>query len=80
LPFKCNLQRYDAEAGALPKDVVTVTSGRPVFAAIVAEIVGGDAAGAKVGVYTCGPEALADACENAAIANGCFVHRETFEF
>mmetsp|Transcript_2967 Transcript_2967/g.6664 ORF Transcript_2967/g.6664 Transcript_2967/m.6664 type:complete len:495 (-) Transcript_2967:145-1629(-) len=69
----------DAELGAaaLPADVVTVVSGRPDFNALVAEAA---KSGGKVGVYTCGPEALADACEAAATANGCFVHRETFEF
>ena len=33
-----------------------------------------------VGVYVCGPEAMSDAAENAAVANKCLVHRETFEF
>jgi hypothetical protein len=54
----------EVEAGAaVPADVVTVTSGRPDFAALVAEACAKSPDGGKVGVYTCGPEALADACE-----------------
>ena len=48
------------------------------FDALVAECAGKSVG--HVGVYVCGPAAMSDAAENAAVANKCLVHRETFEF
>ena len=59
--------------------VVTMATGRPDFDAVVAGCVAEGKAN-KVGVYVCGPEALSDAAEAAALRRGCLVHRETFEF
>ena len=66
----------DVEASA--SAVVKVNAGRPDFDALVAECAGKSVG--HVGVYVCGPAAMSDAAENAAVANKCLVHRETFEF
>ena len=66
----------DVEASA--SKIVKVRSGRPDFDALVSECA--EKTVGHVGVYVCGPEAMSDAAENAAVANKCLVHRETFEF
>jgi len=67
----------DVEAAA--SSAVKVIAGRPDFDALIAELASRSIAGAT-GVYICGPEAMSDAAENAAMKNKCLVHRETFEF
>ena len=66
----------DVEASA--SKIVKVRSGRPDFDALVSECA--RKTDGHVGVYVCGPDAMSDAAENAAVANKCLVHRETFEF
>ena len=71
---KENTANVEASASA----VVKVNAGRPDIDALVAECAGKSVG--HVGVYVCGPAAMSDAAENAAVANKCLVHRETFEF
>ena len=66
----------DVEASA--SSVVSVNSGRPDFDALIKQAQA-DSVG-HTGVYICGPDAMSDSVENAAHANKCVVHRETFEF
>jgi len=75
--FKTGTGTQDIES--LGSDVAKITTGRPDFAALIAAVASAESS-ARVGVFACGPESLADACERAALTAGCFIHRETFEF
>ena len=73
-------QNAGEDIEAMANKLVKITSGRPDFGALIKKIAEQCDSTQRVGVYTCGPEALSDACEAAASANGCYIHRETFEF
>ena len=73
-------QNVGEDIEAMANKLVKITSGRPDFGALIKKIAEQCDSTQRVGVYTCGPEALSDACEAAASANGCYIHRETFEF
>ena len=74
--FKTGAGVQDVES--LGSGIAAIAAGRPDFPALITTAA--KATSGRVGVYTCGPEPLADACERAALASGCFIHRETFEF
>ena len=77
--FKTGATGEDVEALAT-RGVVNISSGRPDFGFLIGAVVKSAKPESRIGVYTCGPEAMADACEAAANAHGCYIHRETFEF
>ena len=76
--FKTGKASQDVET--IANAAVSVTAGRPDFDALIGEIAQQRDKSHRVCVYTCGPDALADACEAAAIKNNLYSHRETFEF
>lgn len=64
---------------AVVRGALRLNAGRPDVAAILDAAVAeasGDAA--SCGVLTCGPQALMDAAESAAVTRGCHFHREGF--